>query len=84
MTARRSYLPDGMTPRLLNRDQAAAYCGVGLDTFEEHVAFKVKSIVFGKHRLWDVRALDAWLDAESGLAPIIRPTGSLAERLTTR
>jgi hypothetical protein len=61
-------LPCGMTPRLLSRDGAPAYCGMSPNHFEEHVAKAVRPLQFGKRRLWDVRALDHWLDQQSGLA----------------
>lgn len=60
-------LPPGMTPRLLSRVQAAAYCGVVAETFDTHVAPMVKPVAIGARRLWDVRAIDAWLDQEGGL-----------------
>jgi hypothetical protein len=60
-------LPPGMTPRLLSRDEAATYCGVVAETFEQHVRPHVPPIGLGARRLWDIRALDRWLDRQSGL-----------------
>lgn len=60
-------LPRGVTPRLLNRDQAAAYCGVSADQFTRHVEPKVKAVMIGAQARWDLRALDRWLDAQAGL-----------------
>jgi hypothetical protein len=57
----------GIAPRLLTREQAAAYCGVGLTTF---TAWVRRGIVPGPvHRThrWDIKAIDAALDAQSGL-----------------
>jgi hypothetical protein len=60
-------LPDGMTPRLLTPDQAAAYCGVGRENFEARVGVPPLQL-FGARRLYDRIALDRWLDRQSGLA----------------
>jgi hypothetical protein len=57
----------GIAPRLLTREQAAAYCGVGLTTF---TAWVRRGIVPGPvHRThrWDIKAIDAALDAQSGI-----------------
>ena len=53
-------LPPGLTPRLLTRDEAAAYCGIGGDLFERCV--QVAPMRFGNRKRWDVRAIDRWLD----------------------
>ncbi len=63
----------GITPRLLSRDAAAAYCGINAETFEHHVRPHVPPIEIGARRLWDIRALDSWLDARSGLTNDLRP-----------
>jgi hypothetical protein len=55
-----------MTPRLLSRDSAATYLGMSQNHFEEHVAKAVQPLHFGKRCLWDIRALDRWLDQQSG------------------
>jgi hypothetical protein len=72
MSERRS-LPTGMTPRLLSRDAAAAYCGITAETFEQYIRPHVTPIEIGARRLWDVRALDRWLDLRSGLTDALRP-----------
>lgn len=72
MTERRQ-LPAGMTPRLLSRDAAAAYCGVTAETFEAHIRRHIRPVEIGARRLWDVRALDRWLDVQSGLTGALRP-----------
>lgn len=74
MTQRRD-LPVGMTPRLLCREFAAAYLGISPNHFDEHVAESVKPIELGKRKLWDIRALDRWLDRQSGLDDALRPVG---------
>jgi hypothetical protein len=76
----RARLPIGMTPRLLSRDGAAAYCGMSPNHFEEHVAKAVHPLHFGKRCLWDVRALDRWLDQQSGLTHPV-DNRSMGERL---
>jgi hypothetical protein len=78
----RHALPAGMTPRLLSRKAAAAYCGMVGETFDKHVRPHVPPVKIETGRkLWDVRALDQWLDQLSGLINVVRPTGSWAERL---
>lgn len=56
-----------MTPRLLNPDQAAAYCGVSRENFEARVGVPPLKL-FGNRVLYDIRALDRWLDRQSGIA----------------
>lgn len=58
-------LPPGLTPRLLGREAAAAYCGMSAGHFDAHCP--VKPHEYGKRKLWDVRALDRWIDQGSGL-----------------
>jgi hypothetical protein len=50
-----------MDPRLLDRAEAAAYCGVSINHFLAHVPVAPRLI--GKKRLWDRAAIDKWLDA---------------------
>ncbi len=69
----RASLPLGMTPRLLSRDAAATYCGITAETFEQHVRPHVRPIEIGARRLWDIKALDRWVDAQSGLTDALRP-----------
>jgi hypothetical protein len=73
-------LPIGMTPRLLSRAAAATYCGISPGAFDEHIASAVKPIEIGRRNLWDVRALDRWLDQQSGLTHAV-DTKSIGERL---
>ena len=73
-------LPAGMTPRLLSRAVAAAYCGVSIGLFEQSVPV-LPLRCFGSRKLWDARALDRWLDQQSGLVDDSRSRPSAAERL---
>lgn len=59
---RATRLTPGLTPRLLTRDEAAAYCGIGGELFERCV--KVAPMRFGSRKRWDVRAIDRWLDQQ--------------------
>jgi hypothetical protein len=54
-----------VAPRLLNRQRAAKYCGVCVNTFIAHVASHVRPVEIGAKRLWDMRELDRWIDARS-------------------
>lgn len=65
----RRRLPPGMTPRLLSRSEAAAYCGVSLSLFEECVGVPPMNC-WGNRKLWDRRALDGWLDKLSGISSL--------------
>ncbi|SES47271.1 hypothetical protein [Rhizobium sp. NFR03] len=67
-----------MTPRLLNKSQAAAYCGLSTSTFGG--VCPVRPIALGEsvrmHR-YDVRDIDAWIDSfKSG-----EPAGKSALRI---
>ncbi len=50
-----------LPPRLVNRESAAAYTGIGATKFDELVRLGVmpKATRLGTRRLWDVRRLDA-------------------------
>jgi hypothetical protein len=63
MTERR--LPPGMTPRLLSRFEAAAYCGLPPNSFEQTIGQEIRRIRFGRRVLWDVKALDRWIDRQT-------------------
>jgi hypothetical protein len=69
-----------MTPRLLSREAAAIYCGMSPNHFDEQIRPAVPPLDFGKRNLWDIRALDRWLDQRSGLAHVGSPL-SIEERL---
>jgi chromosome condensin MukBEF complex kleisin-like MukF subunit len=51
-----------MQSRLLNVEDAAAYCGVSPALFERHV--RVLPLKFGRRKVWDVRAIDLWIDRQ--------------------
>ena len=61
-------LPQGITPRGLTREQAAAYCGCEtLAAFDEWVRKEiVPKAMLGTNR-WDRKAIDRALDRRSGL-----------------
>ncbi len=64
--APRSALADvGIAPRLLTREQAAAYLSVSSNTFDQMVKdgrMPRPKMLGGRRRAWDVRALDAAVD----------------------
>ena len=66
MSDRPRFLPAGITPRLLTREAAAEYCGVSANHFDAHVAKQVPAVEIGRRRLWDIKALDRWLDGQTG------------------
>lgn len=70
-------------PRLMSLPEAAAYCNVGSERFEQTVASVVPPLrCFGRKKLWDRRALDRWLDRLSALDDAPEPDGgSIMERL---
>lgn len=47
-------------PRLLDRQDAAEYCGVSVNHFLTHVPVGPRLI--GSKKLWDRKEIDAWLD----------------------
>jgi hypothetical protein len=53
--------------RLLSREEAASYCHIAAETFDAHVRPYVQPIKIGAKILWDIKALDHWLDVQSGL-----------------
>ncbi len=73
-------LPAGITPRLLSREAAAAYCGISPTLFDEHIVPDVPALRIGARVLWDIKKLDRWLDEQAGFAHA-GPTRSLGERL---
>jgi predicted DNA-binding transcriptional regulator AlpA len=81
MTHHRSRLPDGISPRLLSREQAAGYVAQSVETFNHLVKRKELPgpIEFSRgHARWDRKRLDDWLDDRSGLGtPVDRDTADL-------
>jgi hypothetical protein len=58
----------GITPRVLSRHQAAAYCGISAQAFSTWVrAGRLPAPIAGTYR-WDLKAIDAALDSASGLS----------------
>jgi hypothetical protein len=53
-----------LTPRLLSREAAAAYCGMTAPHFMCHIAPHIQPLRFGSKVLWDVKAIDHWLDGQ--------------------
>lgn len=78
---RRNALPSGLAPRLLNRDAAAAYCGISTAQFVAHVSPHVPPILIGQKRLWDMSAIDRWLDQGSGVGDAALSPEQWLERL---
>jgi len=55
-------------PRLLSRQQAAAYCGASPETFDDYRRRGiVPGPISGTNR-WDRKLIDTWLDKASGIA----------------
>lgn len=60
-----------ITPRLLTKAQAAAYCGLSVSAFEGVVT--VQPISLGpdpRLNRYDVKALDEWIDRKNQTAPL--------------
>ena len=65
-------LPNGLVPRFLSRDEAAAYLGVSVGTFDHEVSRglwprPLRRGTKGWRLTWDRLALDAPADLASGL-----------------
>jgi len=56
------------TPRLLTRQQAAAYCGVTPDTFDDYRRRAIVPDPIAGTNRWDRKLIDQWLDKASGIA----------------
>lgn len=54
--------------RLLTEQEAAAYCGVSVNTLKAHIP--VPPVKIGNCVRYDVRALDRWADGRSQSDPI--------------
>ena len=51
-------------PRLLTKDEAASYCGMGVESFAANCPVKPIRIRPGDRGLrWDIRELDEWIDS---------------------
>ena len=67
-----------MTPRLLSREEAAAYLNIGLTTFRLDVQSPngtVKPIKIRGRVLFDQRDLDAWVDRQKGSTSVTSEAG---------
>lgn len=60
--------PANLSPRLLNREAAAFYCGMSANHFTAHLEPHLPVLEFGSKRLWDRAAIDAWLDRRNSTA----------------
>jgi hypothetical protein len=49
----------------LQRKDAAAACGVGVDTFDRHIRPDVRCVYVADLRLWPVAELERWLEAHA-------------------
>jgi len=82
MAREHALLSYGLTPRLLSRELAAEYCGISVGLFDETIATQVPPIGLNSRKVWDIRALDHYLDERSGLAPpALRSVDEYIERL---
>ena len=65
MSARPKYMPE---PRLFDREQAAAYCGMSGELFERCCPVQARRFGTGAHprKLWDRVEIDSWLDGNAG------------------
>jgi excisionase family DNA binding protein len=54
----------GLARKLLSRDEAAAYLGIGLTTFETTVQPELPIVRIGRRVLFDVEDLDRWVAAQ--------------------
>jgi predicted DNA-binding transcriptional regulator AlpA len=58
----------GIAPRLLTREQAAAYCGLSVNGFSEWVKSGRLPGPIPRTARWDLKAIDIALDSASGIA----------------
>jgi hypothetical protein len=73
-----------MTPRSLTEEDAAAYCGCGVDAFDTWIK---KGIVPGATpgtQRWDRKAIDVWLDRASGIQSEASGRNPLEDRKASR
>jgi hypothetical protein len=65
--ARKRQLPPGLTPRLLSDVDAGLYCGIAAERFTVTIGADVKPIELEGLNRWDIKAIDRWIDEQSGL-----------------
>jgi predicted DNA-binding transcriptional regulator AlpA len=83
-SAATTLLPPGLIPRFLTREQAAAYLGVGVTTFDHEVAKgmwprPMRRGARAARVTWDRMALDAVADRAAGLSAPPPPAGRPAK-----
>lgn len=66
------------SPRLLTREQAAAYCGYSPEHFSRHVAAGRLPPALPQMKRWDKVVLDQKLNQLSGIAETTNPLDELA------
>lgn len=49
----------------LQRKEAAAALGVGVDTFDRHIRPELRCVYVGDVRLWPVAELERWLEGRA-------------------
>jgi hypothetical protein len=52
-------------PGAMQRAEAAWYCGVSVDAFDQHVRPHLPTVYVGAVRVWRRDDLDAWLSAQA-------------------
>ncbi len=55
------------SPRLLSRQQAAAYCGISMETFDDYRRRGIVPDPVDGTARWDRKLIDQWLDIASGI-----------------
>ncbi len=55
------------SPRLLTRQQAAAYCSISLETFDDYRRRGIVPDPVDGTARWDRKLIDQWLDRASGI-----------------
>lgn len=81
---RYSALPPNLSPRLIDRAAAAAYCGIGTTKFDEMVNARTlpqPQKGFGSRKLWDVQKLDRAIDRLSDDGEADRETDDVWSRV---
>ena len=53
--------------RMLRTDEAAAYCGLSVNSFKQYI--RIAPVNFGQSVRYDKKTLDAWLDTKSPSEP---------------
>jgi hypothetical protein len=74
----------------LQRKEAAAALGVGVDTFDRHIRPALRCVYVGDIRLWPVTELETWLavramipgTTKSGPGDVVAPRGQAQGAVT--